>query len=326
MFLLNMTSHQKDLSEPALFPKEVIYDAASKLDKTKAVGLDGTPNAALREIVSVDDLCAYEFASLINNICAGNVPTEAVQVLCVSLGMGLPKGDGSTRPISIVGTIVRLAASLVARKATVACAPALVSAGQLGIGVLRGCELAIKTVERAVSDGSLPLTDEDEAVAFQNMERSMMFKGLVDCGGSCALRLANMLYGVETNIHVLLQQSDGFDEIVSSVGSKQGCPLGTLLYGCGSRKGLEEHIRKYPSGVIVAIVDDVKRVIALPLLTEAHMHWRLTVRARGGDLKESKCAVYAPGFSMDQLLSAGVPASMAAQRPIRTAQPWRRHW
>ena len=124
-----------------------------------------------------------------------------------------------------------------------------------------------------------------------------------------ALRLAHMLYGVETNFH-LLQRSDDFGEIVSSVGSKQGCPLGTLLCSCGSRRGLQEHIRKYPS---VAIVDDVKRVIELPRLVEAHLHWKQTVRDRGGDLKETKCSVYAPGFSTDELLKAGVPVSMVVR-------------
>ena len=140
-----------------------------------------------------------------------------------------------------------------------------------------------------------------------------MFKGLLESGGYMALPLAHMLYGVETVIHVLFQQSDGFGEFGSSVGSKQGCPLGTLLYGCGSWRGLQEHTSKYHSAMIVAIVDDVKRVIELPFLLDAHLHWRQLVRERGGDLKETKCAVWSPGFSMTELLQAGVPHSMVVR-------------
>ena len=60
-------------------------------------------------------------------------------------------------------------------------------------------------------------------------------------------------------------------------------------------------------------VDDIKRVVELPKLLEAHLHWKQLVRDRGGDLKETKCSVYAPGFSTDELLRAGVPHSMVVR-------------
>jgi hypothetical protein len=224
-----------------------------------AGGLSGTDDRTLRVWFSEPDSIADDLTEVINLVAAGKMPPNIVPLLTAGRGIGIPKNDkGELRPIVIGNVLLRLIGSAAVAKLSPDIAAYFLKpkAIQFGVGVPGGCEIMAAAI-----NAHLELHQDhvdiscDARNAFNSWCRSRLWEPLRKNFPSL-FAFAKLLYGQASDI-IFHEDGQGLASIVNSVGSRQGCSLGSLLYCLAIHPLLLQLQGEFPDLLILAYCDDV---------------------------------------------------------------------
>jgi len=167
---------------------------------------------------------------------------------------------------------------------------------QLGVASPGGAEIIFHLAAGILeNDPEACLLATDVANAFNPFDRNTLWEPLRDHFPELGC-LVWFLYGFASQ-QLLPDSEGGVASIPSTVGSRQGCSLGSFLFCLALQKTLNTVKSHHPHVTILAYANDVtlvghpaKAVAAFREYTE------LNERDMHGELRPEKCVCNAPGF------------------------------
>lgn len=147
---------------------------ARRLDLGSAVEPQGRPNAAIQAWFYKDDETAAAAARWCSRVAAAKVPEAIRPAFRASSGVGVPKPDGTPRPLGIGDTAARFVATLVLDRVKGAASRALLPY-QFGMCVNGGAGYTYKIIQRKMAHDGAAVSLEDEACAFNYMDQEVMY-------------------------------------------------------------------------------------------------------------------------------------------------------
>jgi hypothetical protein len=291
------------------FTTEEYIKRVRRGDECKAAGLNGINYTILKMIFQSNDRLAQQYSTFLNDILNGSVTDEERAFLNASRGVGIPKNeDGDIRPLAIGHLLLRLLGSMALHKVSND-TQRYFQPLQFGVCVRNGCELMVNSIR-----GHLKLHPDhiciscDSKNAFNSFDRSKIWKPLRKHFPSLE-RLVRVAYGVAGS--VIFEEDTRVEEIKSSIGSRQGCALGSFLYCLATHEDLINLKEAFPNLLIIAYCDDLHIVGPPKESIEAYRRWSYTLSTRlQGSLRDDKGCVYSTQYSHQQLKSWGCPTSM----------------
>ena len=308
--------------------KEVLKNVR-RANKAAAGGPSGTDYLTLGTWFHADDALSLSLTRIINHIAAGKVPNPIVQLLIAGRGICIPKDEkGGLRPIVVGSVLMRLVGSLAIRKESAAitqyflsldtdiAAPSPTRPFQFGVGVQGGCELMASAIEAhlGVNPTSIVLSC-DAANAFNSVCRSKLW-GVLRAKFPSLYALVRMMYGSEASI-IFSEEGVPHPSVVkNSVGTRQGCSLGSMIFALMIHPYLVILAKEFPSVLILAYADDVSFVGSPEMVVACYKRWQelYTVELQGS-LRDEKGVVYAqrphsggpPTSTLASLLNLDLP-------------------
>jgi hypothetical protein len=123
-----------------------------------------------------------------------------------------------------------------------------------------------------------------------------------------------MVYGEASDI-LFFEDSVGNTKIPNSVGSRQGCSLGSFLYCLAIHPLLIQLQDEFPELLILAYCDDVHLVGPPEMAILAYKRWaHLYSRILQGELRDDKGVVFSPNIPEEKLRVLDFPANMPISR------------
>jgi hypothetical protein len=213
-----------------------------RANKAAAGGLSGTNYLTLGTWFHADDALSQSLTIIINLIAAGEVPEPIAQLLIAGRGICIPKDEiGGLRPIVVGSVLLRLVGSLAIQKESAAISRCFLSLDfdvavsparpfQFGVGVQGGCELMASAIEAHLESNLTSIVLScDAANAFKSVCRSRLWGVLRDKFPSL-FALVRMMYGSEASI-IFAEEGVLLPSVVlNSVGTRQGCSLGSFIF------------------------------------------------------------------------------------------------
>ena len=319
-----------DVAPPAIsFTVKEVLKNVRRANKAAAGGPSGSDYLTLGTWFHADDALSLSLTRIINLIVAGKVPEPAVQLLIAGRGICIPKDEkGGLRPIVVGSVLLRLVGSLAIRKESAAInqyflsldsdtAPSSPSRPfQFGVGVQGGCELMASAIEAhlGVNPSSIVLSC-DAANAFNSVCRSRLW-GVLRAKFPSLFALVRMMYGSEASI-VFSEEGIAHPSVVNnSVGTRQGCSLGSFIFALMIHPFLVILAKEFPSVLVLAYADDVSLVGSPEEVVACYGRWQELYGVElQGSLRDEKGVVYAqrplsddpPSSTLGSLLSLGLP-------------------
>jgi hypothetical protein len=193
---------------------------------------------------------------------------------------------------------------------------------QFGVGVPGGCEIMAAAI-----NAHLELHQEhvdiscDARNAFNSWCRSRLWDPLRKTFPSL-FAFAKLLYGQASDI-IFHEDGQGLASIVNSVGSRQGCSLGSLLYCVAIHPLLVQLQGEFPDLLILAYCDDVHIVGPPDQAIKAYRKYASMYNsALQGELRDNKGCVYSPTINRDALHALGLPTSVAPELATPSKMPF----
>ena len=248
---------------------------------------------------------------MVNRIAAGDISDDGKKFLNASRGVGIPKDDtGDLRPIAVGHIFLRLIGSMALSKLSKDVKKHFLPV-QFGVGIQNGCELMINAIK-----ARLKLNPDDICIscdvknAFNSFDRGKLWQPLREHFPSLEafVRLAYMEEGTVT----FTEPGDITpSRITSSVGSRQGCSLGSFLYALAIQSELLALQKRFPMLLIVAYCDDLYITGPPSEAIKAYHSWAFVYNIKiQGELRDDKGKVYARSQSEAYLRKAGLPSKM----------------
>ena len=229
-------------------------------------GLSGMTATHLKPLVG-DKKCLQGLMATCRGIVNGEYGDAMREVLVTSKGLAIPKQAGAEepRPIGIPETLTRVAETLMCRRERKPLRDAM-GEQQLGYGVSAGPESIPHLVQAALLHSAERKEPEDEAIAvmhldiknaFNTEDRAFILRRLYANPELRSLwRLANFIYGKPSRI-VLRSRKKVEAVLISSQGTKQGCPLGMALFDLSMADDLQMAATIDPQVQVAALHDDI---------------------------------------------------------------------
>ena len=122
--------------------------------------------------------------------------------------------------------------------------------------------------------------------------------------------LGRLIYGDASSI-VFNEAGVGRTDVLSSVGTRQGCSWGGFLYCPTTQPLLQQLADKFPDCKVLAFADDAHIPGPPQLAAHAYELWRFLYGALlQGKLNDSKSICYSPRLSEDEVLRAGLSSGI----------------
>ena len=312
---------RRTLAPPAELktPKSISFTTAQIIRRIRrastasAGGLSGTTYRVLRHWFHDHDETSDDLTCVINLIAAGNVPRTLIPLLTAGRGIAIPKNEnGDLRPIVIGHVILRLIGSLSVTSLSddIQRFFLLPNAMQFGVGVAGGCEIMVAAISTHLENFPEHIDVAGDARnAFNSWCRSKIWHELHKNFPSL-YAFVKLVYGDASDI--LFSEFDSETTTVrNSVGSRQGCSLGSFLYCLAIHGLLLQMQHEFPDLLILAFCDDVHFVGDPSRAVAAYKRWAyLYASDLQGELRDDKGIVFSPTLTAEQLHAVGLPSSM----------------
>jgi hypothetical protein len=293
---------------PISFTTHEVIQRVRRGDNGTAGGLDGTDYRVMKIWFSKNDLLSESLTRVLNMIAAGEVSDEGRVFLNASRGVGVPKDDlGDIRPVAVGHMLLRLVGSLALKRLTPDIQKYFQPA-QFGVGTQNGCELMINaiTARLKLNPGDICI-NSDVKNAFNSFSRAKLWEPLRRHFPSLEhlVRLAYMDPGT-----VVFDESGtaGPSEVFSSVGSRQGCSLGSFLYALAIHQDLLALRDEFKDCHITAYCDDLTIVGPPDRAILAYKKWSCIYgEEMQGELRDEKGFVFSRTLSAKELADKGLP-------------------
>jgi hypothetical protein len=279
-------------------------------DETSAGGLNGMNYSILKLIFKFNDQLAHSYTEYLNQIVENKAIDVEKDFLNASRGVGIPKNElGDMRPIAVGHILLRLLGSMAVQSVSTA-AQKFFMPLQFGVGVKNGCELMINAISAHLRiNPSHIIISCDSKNAFNSFDRSKIWTPLRQHFPSIE-RLVRLAYLKEGT--VCFNDNGSPTHVKSSVGSRQGCSMGSFLFCLAIHNELTNLQKAFPDLLILAYCDDVNIVGPPEQAAEAYRRWSYAVSTRlQGSLRDEKGAIFSPQHSHQQLKEFGAPESMS---------------
>jgi len=200
------------------------------------------------------------WAAITNELQKGKLDPRLKEYLLAARLIGIPKPDKSARPIAVGEAIFKLGAIHAVTK--------LLPAARKYFGpdnnplqtcfMLNACEIGVHTTQ-ALLDAGYTLN------AYNEGDRPKLVKSLLDAKELSSVHpIAYWSYATASPLFVL-QGGKVIETIMSTTGTRQGCPLGGLVFAAGLQPALRAAAAANPNAKTSAYLDDVKFAAKNPL-------------------------------------------------------------
>jgi hypothetical protein len=245
---------------------------------------------------------------------AGCIPKTILPFLNTGRGVVISKNEqGEVRPIVIGRILLRLIGSLAMSELSTDIQAFFLkpsSAIQFGVGMQGGCELMATAI-------ALHLEAHEDHVdvscdarnAFNSWCRSQLWDPLYK-NFSSIYTFVKLVYGEAADI-IFSEDGAGTEKILNSVGSRQGCSLGSFLYCLAIHPLLQILQAEFPDLLVLAYCDDIHIAGPPERAFIAYKRWAfLYGKYLQGELRDDKGHVYAKKYSQLDLINLGLPTGM----------------
>ena len=246
------------------------------------------------------DRALASLTRLINSIADGNVPDSIKPFFSSATLHGVPKKDGSLRPIACGILLRRITAKTIAKK-LMPRAAALFSPLQLGVGIPNACESIIHSAKIILdSDPSLWVLQSDLVSAYNQCDRDYILEETKNQFPEI-LKFVQTCYGQHRPLFF------GEHIVMSQKGTAQGDPLAGLLFSLvlfPVNKEIHErvprlrlHVWLCDDGTMIGKKEDLRQVVEV--INEMGPERGLTLSTDRSVPGHGKTVVWSPAFPPD---------------------------
>ena len=250
---------ETDLPEPMQLKPDLVIRHVRRSNAASAGGLSGTTYKHLRTWFENNDQISDDLAHVFNLILANKVPLSISKLLNAGRGVAVPKNEkGDLRPIVIGHAIMRILGSIALRELSEDVIAFFLkpAAVQFGVGIPGGCELMVSAIKLYLEANPNHIDISCDAKnAFNTWDRKKMWSVLQRHFPSI-YSFVKLMYGDSSEI-LFHEPGIGLSSILNSIGSRQGCSLGSFLYCLSIHTYLLTLRSEYPDLLILAYCDDV---------------------------------------------------------------------
>jgi hypothetical protein len=209
-----------------------LIEKVRRASTSSAGGPSGTDYKTLRSWFAEKDEISENATAVINLIAAGKVPGEIRALLIAGRGVVIPKNEkGDLRPIVVGNVLLRLIGSAAVHHLSADIQKYFLqpAALQFGVGVSGGCELMAAAINLHLQrfPGHIDISC-DTRNAFNSWCRTRLWDPLYQNFPSL-FAFVKLVYGEASDI-LFHEEGIGDTTVPNSVGSRQGCSLGSFLY------------------------------------------------------------------------------------------------
>jgi hypothetical protein len=184
---------------------------------------------------------------------------------------------------------------------------------QFGVGTRDGCSLMAACIEAHLeaNPGHVDISC-DLANAFNTFDRSTLWPTLLAKFPNM-VRYIVMTYGEAAP--VFFREGGDLTTILNSVGSRQGCALGSFLMAVALHPVLQQLAEEFDDVLVTSYCDDVHFTGAPTRVVAAYKRYaELTSSLLQNKLRPDKSEVYAPRVSEAQLRAVGLPVEFVSAK------------
>ncbi len=223
--------------------------------KSSAGGLSGWTYPMLTALVGEGNACPG-LASLIEDIANGNVSNASQELLAAAKLLGLNKPNGGVRPLALGEVFHRLAATHAVRS-NWAEISLFAGAFDLAFGRKGGAEIAIHAIRATLVESNKDaVLSIDITNAFNTRSRAHVLRSVFEEKSlSGVWRIFDATY--KKSGKLLMKTDNGFVEISSSTGTRQGDVLGGLGFAVSLKKDIIVAKSAAPNATVVSYLDNV---------------------------------------------------------------------
>jgi hypothetical protein len=229
------------------------------MSTASAGGLSGSNYQNLRAWFYDHDTISDDLTAVLNLMVAGKIPKSVVPLFTAGRGIAIPKNEnGDLRPIVVGHILLRLIGSLAVTSLSEDINNFFLkpSATQFGVGVPGGCELMATAIACHLEAHPDHIDIScDARNAFNSYSREKLWRPLHQHFPKL-YAFAKMVYGEAADI-IFFEEDCGITKVLNSVGSRQGCSLGSLLYCIAIQPLILQLRQEFPDLLILAFCDDV---------------------------------------------------------------------
>jgi len=288
---------EKNPPEPFIITPKDVKQMIAKFPRKSGAGPSGWTFEMIRDACANDETNTTMFAKLFTRMANGDIPEQLSPYLLAALLLPAGKENNGVRPITIGEPFYRAVCSRVVSVV----GPAMVKwfwPIQAGVAIKAGAEMQIHRVQALAEKGDSSVKF-DFINAFNTLLRLVIFlvvRSLPEMDP--AKRLIEWAYRQPS---LLLAMSNGqvAMQIWSEEGSRQGCPLGSLLFCCGIHPTLLRIQSAHPEVTITAFIDDLNASSKLKLLPPVCTDVKQDFAEIGLQLSMEKCEALVNGVAED---------------------------